>query len=179
MRTRSISFAAMTLAALLSSAAAPASSAGADTTRCDATLVVTDPDPKGLNVRSAPDAKGSIVTVLKGGDYIEVHVTGQSGQWYAIDSATMIDTSLADQEKPIFHGHGFVHMSKVGASGMQSGAVILDRPDEKTGKKVAWDGQGDQAVTVLACSGPFLKVQLKKVTGWSKEICTNELTTCA
>ena len=178
MHVRSFSFAAMMLAALLSPALL-SHAAAADATRCDATLVVTDPDPKGLNVRSAPDAKSGIVAVLKGGDYIEVHVTGQSGQWYAIDTATMIDTSLADQEKAIFHGHGFVHVSKVGASGMQSGAVILDRPDEKTGKKVAWDGRGDQAVTVLACSGPFLKVQLRKVTGWSKEICTNELTTCA
>ena len=151
----------------------------ADTTRCDATLVVTDNDPKGLNVRAAPDVKANIVGVLKGGDYIEVHVTGQSGQWYAIDSATMIDTSTDQQDKVTFHGHGFVHMSKVGASGMQSGAVILDKPDEKSGRPVKWDMNGDQPVTVLGCSGPFLKVQLRKATGWSKSICTNELTTCA
>lgn len=146
-------------------------------TRCNAELAVTDPDPKGLNVRSGPDAKSNVIAVLKGGDYITVHITGQSGQWYAIDSATMIDTN-APKDKVIFHGQGFVHMSKVGGSGMFGTATILDKPDDKTGKPVKWDMQSDQPVDVLGCSGEFLKVKVRKVTGWSKEVCTNELTTC-
>jgi hypothetical protein len=162
---------------VLVSAALAAPVAAAEATRCDVALAVTDPDPKGLNVRATPDAKGSILAVLKGGDYIEVHVTGQDGQWYAIDSATLIDTQ-APQDKTIFRGHGFVHMSKVGASGLQGGSVVFDKPDDKSGKVIKWDQGNDDPVNVLGCSGVWAKVQGKKAIGWSKAICTNMLTTC-
>ena len=38
---------------------------------------------------------------------------------------------------------------------------------------------GDQPVTLLGCSGDFLKVRVKKGTGWTKGVCTNQRTTCA
>jgi hypothetical protein len=169
MSAKTVSFAILAFAALTAPAAA------AEAARCNVTLAVTDQDPKGLNVRSAPDAKASIVAVLKGGDYIEVHVTGQSGQWYAIDRATRIDTQKNDEV--IFKGKGFVHGSKIGGS-LDGGSAVLDKPDDKSGKPIKWDQEHDDDFKLLGCSGQFVKIQGKKAVGWSDAVCTNQLTTC-
>jgi hypothetical protein len=39
--------------------------------------------------------------------------------------------------------------------------------------------RGDQQVDLLGCWGEFLKVHVKKGTGWTKAACTNMDTTCA
>jgi hypothetical protein len=39
--------------------------------------------------------------------------------------------------------------------------------------------RGDQHVGLLGCWGEFLKVHVKKGTGWTKAACTNMDTTCA
>src|SRR5271166_5412025 len=105
--------------------------------KCDVRLDVTDKDPNGLNVRSAPSVSpNNIIGVLKlgpTGDYIEVHVTAQSGSWYAIDEAKVYEDS-AEGERVLFHGHGFVHESKLGASEMDSQAVVHESPSD--GSKV-------------------------------------------
>ena len=168
------------LAGLLLTALASPALAAAAASHCDIALDVTDYDPKGLNVRSAPDAKSNVVAVLKQqGDWVEVHVTGQSGQWYAIDEATVYDNNLPTGEKIVFKGHGFVHGSKIGGSGLGGGTLVYDRPDEKTGKPIKWDDEYDDDVKVLACSGTWAKVQAKKAIVWSNAVCTNTLTTCS
>ncbi len=169
MSAKTASFAILAFAAL----AAPA--AAAEAARCDVSLGVTDPDPQGLNVRSAANAKASVVAVLKGGDYIVVHVIGQSGQWYAIDSATRIDTQKDDEV--IFKGKGFVHGSKLGGS-LDGGSAVLDRPDDKSGKPIKWDQEHGDDFKLLGCSGQFVKIQGKRAVGWSNAVCTNQLTTC-
>ena len=167
---------------LLAMAAIPAARAEAGP-RCDVRLDVSDPDPNGLNVRAEPSAESKIVSVLKPATtddgWVEVHAVGHSGDWYEIDRAILISNSLPGKgEKTIFAGRGYVHQSKVGATGMFGLATVLDKPDKKNGKPVTWDMQSDAPMDVLDCSGPFYKVRLRKVIGWSKDVCTNELTTC-
>ncbi len=179
---RNILGAAFTLLAL----ASPAWAADVQN-KCDVVMDVTDKDPNGLNVRATPSTSGKILTALKlgkHGDYIEVHVTAQAGDWYAIDNAIVYndiddenDTTTPDQQT-IFHGHGFVHSSKVGASELDSQALVHEAPSDKS--KVIFNSAGldETPVQILGCQGSWYKVIVKKKPGWSQGICTNERTTC-
>ena len=117
---------------------------------CNVEVDVTDTDPKGTNVRAAPS--GAVVSALKNPSsdgYIVVHLTCQLGDWYEIDRAKLIGTSLPSGEKILFQGTGYLHKSVVGVSGMQNGGI------------------------------EFLKVHVKKGIGWTRQACTNMNTTCS
>ncbi len=145
---------------------------------CHVRVDVTDTDPKGTNVRAAPDSHAAIVAVLKDkGDWIEVSVVGQSGDWFEIAGAVQIDND-APAEKTVFSGHGFVHKSVVGLSGLQQGATIHADHDVKS-RVLLSNAAGDQATQFLGCWGDFYKVHVQNITGWTKEVCTNMNTTCA
>ncbi|HEV2652600.1 MAG TPA: hypothetical protein VGU69_15165 [Rhizomicrobium sp.] len=145
-------------------------------TTCNVIVDVTDTDPKGTNVRDAPSGKAIAVLAQPTGadDWIEVHITGQSGDWYEIDGAKLIGDSV----KSVFKGKGYLHKSVLGVSGLQNGTTIWTDPDIKS-HVIDPDAAGDQPVTLLGCSGDFLKVRVKKGTGWTKGACTNQRTTCA
>jgi len=152
--------------------AAPARAAE---TVCNINVDVTDTDPKGTNVRAAPG--GRIIATLASqpdDDWIEVHVTGQAGDWFAIDSAT----AVGDDEKTIFRGKGYLHKSVVGASGLQNGTTIWIDHDVRS-HPLDPSAMGDQEVTLLGCWHDFAKVRVKKGEGWTKGLCLNQRTTCA
>jgi hypothetical protein len=143
---------------------------------CDVTVDITDTDPKGTNVRAAP--AGAALASLKapGDGWILVHIIAQQDDWYEIDGATLIDPG--GEDKTVFKGKGYVHKSVVGLSGMQNGGAIYTDHDD-TSPPVDAAAAGDQAVKLLGCWGEFLKVQVKKGTGWTRQACTNMVTTCA
>jgi hypothetical protein len=145
-------------------------------TTCNVIVDVTDTDPKGTNVRDAPSGKAIAVLAQPSGadDWIEVHVTGQSGDWYEIDGAKLIGDSV----KSVFKGKGYLHRSVLGVSGLQQGTTIWADPDTRS-RVIDPSAAGDQPVTLLGCSGDFLKVHVKKGTGWTKGVCTNQRTTCS
>lgn len=146
---------------------------------CNVDVDVTDTDPKGTNVRATPS--GAVITALKnpsGDGWIVVHVIGQSGDWYEIDRASLIDAELPDGSKILFQGQGYLHKSVVGVSGMENGGVIYSDHDIRS-SPVDAHAAGDQQVDVLGCWSDFLKVHVKKGTGWTRQACTNMNTTCA
>jgi hypothetical protein len=144
---------------------------------CDLTVGVTDYDPKGTNVRATPG--GRVIFVLKtssnptADDWIEVHITGQSGDWFLIDRADLV----GDDRKTIFYGRGYVHRSVVGSTGLQSNAQLWADHDVKS-PLVAGHVYGDQPVQLLGCWGDFAKVRVKEGTGWTRQLCLNQRTTC-
>lgn len=155
-----------------------ASAQGAVREACNVAVDITDQDPHGANVRAAPG--GSIVAALKNptsNGWIVVHLTAQQDDWFEIDRATLIDVDQ-DRESVIFQGRGFVHRSVVGASGLQNGAVIY-RDHDTASPKLDPHASGDQAVELLGCSGAFAKVRVKKGIGWTRQLCTNMVTTCS
>jgi hypothetical protein len=167
--------AAVTLAATLQSAAA-----NAQTVACDVKLNVTDQDPAGLNVRAGPG--GAIVTALKArGRWVQAHVTGQSGEWARIDDAKEIDDETGGGEKSLFTASGWVAFSKLGIEELNDTAYIREAPAEaaRTLLKIQ---QPDESklphATVLGCSGDFLKVRVGSIVGWTRDYCSNQLTTC-
>jgi hypothetical protein len=146
---------------------------------CDLNVDVIDTDPKGTNVRETPG--GKIVGVLKLSsrppsleDWIEVHIVGQSGDWFLIDKATQV----GDDETTIFTGQGYVHLSVLGAYGLWNGMPIWTDHDEKS-QVVTSHAPGDEEVKFLGCWGEFAKIRAKQGTGWTKTLCLNGRTTCA
>ena len=146
-------------------------------TVCAVTVDVTDTDPKGLNVRATPGGK-IVATLVDKADWIELHVVGQDGDWYAIDRANQIDNNRMGENIAMWRGHGFVHKSTVGLSGMQQGAVITTDHDAKSHIVVS-NAAGDQPTRLLGCWQDFYKVHTGQGTGWTRTVCTNENTTCS
>ena len=147
---------------------------------CDVRVAITDNDPKGTNIRSAPG--GPVLTVLKSpsadNNWIEVHVTAQVGDWFEIDHAL-----LADGDKTVFKGTGYLHRSMVGISGVAGGGAVYANHDA-AGAKLDVDDPPDAAMDLLGCWGEFLHVQIKGDNrakgqkGWVNAPCTNMVTTC-
>ncbi|MBV9976694.1 MAG: hypothetical protein JO105_15015 [Hyphomicrobiales bacterium] len=151
--------------------------AGAEIQACNVTVDVIDTDPKGTNLRDAPG--GKVMAVLKlpadnVDDWIEVHVVGQSGDWFLIDAATLV----GDGEKSIFKGSGYAHRSVLGSSGLQSHTTILSDHQVKS-PVIASNPSGDQPIGFLGCWGDFVKIHTKEGTGWTKGLCLNQRTTCS
>jgi hypothetical protein len=78
----------------------------------------------------------------------------------------------------VFHGKGYLHKSVVGVSGMENGGTIYGDHDVKS-KPLDLHAAGDQKVDLLGCWSDFLKVHVKKGTGWTRQACTNMDTTCS
>ena len=175
------------LAAALALTAAPAAlhSAPAQAARpaeraCDVRLNVTDDDPAGLNVRAAPG--GAVVATLKArGAWIQAHVVGQAGDWMRIDRAILYDDDLPTGEKVVFHGVGFVHLSKLGFEVLNPGARVRAMPGETA--PLLWRAplMEDKvpAAHLLGCDGEYVQVKVQAVTGWTQQFCSNQRTTCS
>jgi hypothetical protein len=180
-----IMLAAAGMANAKSPATAPAAAPAATTVACDVVLNVDDPDPKGLNVRAAPNAKtGKVIAVLKPiGEWTQVHVIGQSGAWMRIDHAEAVDDSAENGERQVFQGDGWVYTSKLGFSELYvgDGTVIRDRPAREGAEllRVSDEAKEPKTTKVLGCDGKFIKVQADKQIGWTDSWCTNERTTCS
>ena len=168
----------LAVALLLLGAAMACSAQSATKQACNVVVDVTDIDPKGTNVRAAPG--GAIIAALKNSTsdgWVIVHLTGQLGDWYEIDRASLMDADLPPGGKVIFQGTGYLHKSVVGVSGMQNGGFIYR---EHNIKSDLLDGpaSGDQQVELLGCWEGFLKVHVKKGVGWTQHACINMNTTC-
>ena len=163
-------------------ALAPATSSLAQTAEkqvCNVNVDITDTDPKGTNVRAAPG--GAVIASLTNPNvegWIAVHITGLSGDWYEIDRANLINSDFGPDGKVVFHGKGYLHKSVVGVSGMQNDGAIYRDHDVKS-SPLDLHAAGEQKVDLLGCWEDFLKVQVKKGTGWTRQACTNMDTTCS
>jgi hypothetical protein len=146
---------------------------------CNVSVDITDTDPKGTHVRAAPG--GAVIASLSNPNvegWIAIHITGQSGDWYEIDRANLINADLGPDGKVLFHGKGYLHKSVVGVSGMQNGGAIY-RDHDINSSPLDLHAAGDQKVDLEGCWGDFLKVHVKKGTGWTRQACTNMDTTCS
>lgn len=153
-------------------AAQPAQPAAA---ACNVTASVIDPDPRGTNVRKTPggDVAATLRTPREGDDWIEVHVVGQAGDWFAVDRADLV----GDARRTIWRGKGYMHHSVLGADGLINGEPIRTAPDIRSPQILASE-EGDQQALLLACSGDFMKIRVKGGVGWTKSLCLNQRTTC-
>jgi hypothetical protein len=146
-------------------------------TVCRIKANITDPDPKGANVRATPGGK-VIATLKNTADWIEVTITGQAGDWYEIASALQTDNDGPLGDHVVFRGKGYLHKSTLGLSGLMQGATIYGDHDLKSRALIS-NADGDQQADLMGCWQDFYKVHLQKGTGWTRTVCLNEHTTCA
>jgi SH3-like domain-containing protein len=160
--------------------AAVASAAGAAERACDVDINVMDQDPKGMNVRATPN--GAVTGALRArGQWIQLHVVAQDGEWMRFDNAVLYDDKFADGEGPIKPDHGWAHVSKLGVESFAANAEIRLAPDQAS-RVLANAGANPDAQprpVVLACTGEWLQVRWKGVTGWTRDACANQNTTCS
>jgi hypothetical protein len=141
---------------------------------CNVTVDIIDNDPKGTHVRETPGGRViATLPTLINDDWIEVHVLGQSDDWFLIDSARQI----GDNERVLFRGKGYLHRSMLGSEGFLNGTVIWTDHDARS-RVLDPHADGDQSVDFLGCWGDFVKVHMKKGTGWTQGLCLNQRTTC-
>jgi SH3-like domain-containing protein len=145
---------------------------------CAMSAYVTDPDPKGTNVRSGPNRGAPVVKTLSNASETVVKITGYSGGWFEISRAE----TVGDDEKVVFQGRGWMHSSVLGLSVGNNGygpPALYAEPSKRSRvlKRLKPD---EDAVKLLACKDDWAKVQFGNLTGWlsSEGQCANPLTTC-
>jgi len=158
-------------------------SAQTEESSCSIEAWVTDKDPKGLNVRSQPNATSKILGTLKitGNDNdeeITVNVIGYSNGWVKISGATKIS---GDE---VFSGLGWVS-AKMVATGTK-GDKNYDDPVQlyaaaKTSSKKTGTIPSESSVRIAGFSCGWIKVELNGKSGWIRtlNICGNPVTTCS
>jgi SH3-like domain-containing protein len=145
---------------------------------CDLSAYVTDPDPKGANVRSGPNKTAPVVKTLPSASETVVKITGYSGGWFEISRAE----TVGDDEKVVFEGRGWVHSSLLGLSVGNNGfgPPALYAAPSKQSRVLKRLKPDEDAVKLVACKDDWAKVQFGGLTGWlsSEGQCANPLTTC-
>lgn len=126
---------------------------------------VIDPDPNGVNVRSAPSLKARRIGVIpkqKRGTVVDIQASDQG--WLQITRGENMEGKVT------FKGLGWVHASRLGVSLQERhkrGTPLYKRAASDS-RAVRWfAGPGDNwQATLIACAGGWLKVRIKRHVGW-------------
>ncbi|WP_333824316.1 SH3 domain-containing protein [Pinisolibacter sp.] len=186
-----------TLAALGATVPSVAAEVAPPADRCDFRAWSKDPDPAGLDVRTAPRADATVIArlppprVVDGEKLaVEFHVLGGTGGWLLIEKAEYGDYGTG--AKKVFSGRGWVAASLVDVGvqdekvrvGPTTGASLVDEPHP------AGDGNDEflSLGRILGCRDHWIemegefRVEQKKpgrpVRGWVTGLCGNQVTTC-
>ena len=152
---------------------------------CDIQLNIVDPDPKGLNVRSAPGKPpGAVIAVIpKADEWTEVHVVGQAGDWLLIDRAETVDDDAPEGMREVFRGGGWVHSSGLGISELITGEGTVRRAapsdDAAVVRRIVDYDDEPASKRVLGCRGPWLEIDADGTRAFTRTWCNNERTTCS
>ncbi len=147
------------------------------TTACDLYAYVIDPDPKGLNVRNAPNNTALIRGRLKPGENgVVVHVTAASANWLKIE-----DAEAMDDDNPVFEGSGWVFAQMLATSIRSPDAArtpIYKAPSKQGG--IVTKVPAEEEVKLVGCRGGWAKVAYNGKEGWlpPESQCGNPVTTC-
>jgi SH3-like domain-containing protein len=142
---------------------------------CGGNAYTVDPDPKGINVRSAPQ-KGSPVLFVIPLDDTEVELAASFGDWVLIRAAHGLNSGFESQKK------GWVHSSLLAVRAVRGGGLrsvpLHSKPD--TGSSVIQMIAGEPEVRVEGCKENWMHVRIGKQVGWlaQGDYCGNPVTTC-
>lgn len=143
---------------------------------CDVWALVTDLDPKGLNVRAAPDGSAAIRTTVP--TSAPVHLAAQRGAWFLVCYAS---TPPDTEEGVTLSVAGWVHGSKLGTGTRgydKQYTPLLAEP--RDGAAEVGKGPMEGEVGITDCQAGWLKVKAGDQAGWlpREEQCNNSVTTC-
>lgn len=147
---------------------------------CDVRAYVIDEDPKGLNVRSEPNAKSKILGALP--PMTDITIVGVQGGWLRIGSAEseIVDTGEMVTGLP---QSGWISRRLVGTDTRNYAEVseyfLHEAPDKKS--KVVTDPR-EAILPIVDCDGAWVKVEAKDgKAGWLEPggQCANWRTNCS
>ena len=178
--------------------ASPAVAATVDTTgltTCSLSGWSSDPDPAGLNIRSAPRADAEIIGRVsaaraQGRDSYaaEFDIIGSRNGWFLVRGVKFADYGSGKGDSVVFAGPGWVFADKVRF--MINRAEVRGAPADNgpvLARLRSADGASgpDSAFIdhVFGCSGAFAEAAVhmegqRAVRGWVTGICSNQVTTC-
>ncbi len=141
---------------------------------CQISAYVIDPDPKGVNIRSAPNSNSKIIGKLPKVLSTIVDISGAQGDWVQI-------TKADSAGKIAFSGKGWVYASLLGTStrgyGSKGVEVYASASDRSS---VIGKIPHSTNTTLLSCDGFWAKVSYQQTKGWLQRSsqCPSDLTTC-
>ena len=179
------------------------STAQAETEACSVSMWVNDPDPKGMNVRDAPNGKATVLGQFPQGT--EFTAINAKGGWIQFKDPIAFEPEKGREWEPRTEGPqtGWLHGSLLHTSlrdrrkgdEQHEHFAIYPKPDDSLKPIVEW-GHADQyspgndwaaVQKILDCHKGWLKVDLKDPkdkttihTGWihPDNQCPNQVTTC-
>jgi hypothetical protein len=167
----------------------------AGASRCEVHGFLTDPDPKGTNVRGAPRGNALVIGHLAPFIHltpnddvgVEVEITGSANGWLLVKQVLHPDDDAATLAKA-FRGTGWVSGTLVST---QLGATVLHAVPKREAPvtvnlrndKKGWGADSYKVTRIHACDGQFVEITAappegKPIHGWSYNPCASQLTTC-
>jgi SH3-like domain-containing protein len=144
---------------------------------CKGSVYTVDPDPKGTNVRVAPDKKAPVLQMIPY-DYegTEVDLAGCSDDWVLISRAQGTTSEFE------FYGKGWVYASLLAVRAARPTGrpvPLYSKPD--TGSSVIKMLAPDTEGRVVGCKGRWMHVRIGNQVGWLApgDHCGNPVTTCS
>lgn len=179
----------LAIALWVTAAAEPAIAAGVTPrAQCSFHAWSSDVDPRGLNLRAAPDRGAAIVGVLpppKGDMAVEMHIVGSTNGWFEIDEAGFEDYPGVVSAKRVFHGTGWVFGGLIAFQVNDAKLMDSAQPNARRIAELRTDSSGPDSFLVkrvLDCSGDRAEVEGvfagRHLHGWVDRICSNQVTTC-
>jgi hypothetical protein len=178
----------------------------AGTEPCSLGAWSNDTDPKGLNVRAAPNAQAKVLGIVPPprklpkddafGDEpakAEFRIIGYQQGWFLVEAiqapGVRYGVSYPSSLPQPFKGRGWISSRMAGAAyangGLPGGRLYLspradaaasDIPDENDDAP----GVGGSPSRILACSGSWALVEAKGgQRGWWRALCSNQVTNCS
>jgi hypothetical protein len=167
----------------------------------------TDTDPRGLNIRSAPDAKAKVLGIVPpprkmpkseeafGPEPVksEFTIVGFRDGWFLIEKiaapGVRYDIAYPRSLPQPFKGRGWVNGRMVGAAlangGLPEGHLYASPHVDSASQEVADRhsnriGAGTHPRRLLACSGSWGLVEMEGgQRGWWRSLCSNQATNCS
>lgn len=166
-----------------------------DVTACNLSGWSNDPDPAGLNIRSAPRADAEIIGRVpaaraQGGDSYaaEFVIIGSRNGWLLVRDVKFADYGSGKGDRAVFAGPGWVFADKVRFTINRAevrGAPAANAPVLARLRSADGAAGPDSAFIdhVYGCSGAFAEAAVhlegqRAVRGWVTGICSNQVTTC-
>lgn len=143
---------------------------------CGGHAYTVDPDPKGTNIRSAPDKSSPVLRVItRDPEGTAVTLAGSFKDWVLIQSAEGMTSEFR------FQGKGWIHASLLAVRAVHNSGrkvVLYGRPD--TGSQAVSMFSGETEVRLAGCKGKWMQVKIGKKQGWlaPDSYCGNPVTTC-
>lgn len=131
---------------------------------CSASAYVVDTDPAGLNVRSGPSSEFAVIDTLPTDGPVEVSIVGATNGWFLLNEAYSTNQQELEQPGWVYAPLLGVTTTSLDINNPAAPAKLYESPDGYSNVKN--EVPQSTEVTLLSCSGDWLRVQAGAMEGW-------------